>query len=189
MTTNDVCLTYSGTTIAWPFTNTFVTTNGANVSLLCDVKQEKEETAMSIEQNTLDYLSRRVESTFYGLHSELADTFNLYKDNKPKTYKELIAAIKGDKFKLDAKRTKRIDEYFSDGDEDEDCFYSFRGSLDGIIWDGPQPDRKGYDKAIEDLSKAKTDTMDTIRVITDEEKRLAALKAFEAWVPSNAPKN
>ena len=148
-------------------------------------KQEPvKETAMSIEQNQIDYLCVRARNVKSNLNSKLWDQFNMYANNKPKTYKELIDAIKGGKYKLDEKRIKKI-EALQD-DDDGDCF--IYGPFDGIIFDGPQPDAKGRDAAADELDKAYTKTMDAIKVLPAAEG-LKALQEFENWVPSNLPKN
>ena len=144
-------------------------------------KTVEKETAMTYEQNTRDYLVRRLEAVGYELERKLPDQFNLYVNNTPKTYKELIDAIKNDKFKLN----KRIAERLEDIDDGEDVEDYLCGPFDGIIWDGPQPDRKGYDVAYKSLCAAKTAANDII-MTSDPKDAVEALKALEAWVPAGA---
>lgn len=149
-------------------------------------KQEPvKETAMSIEQNQTDYLTARASNVRVSLHAKLGNQFNLFVDNRPKTYKELIDAIKGGKYKLDEKRTKLIDASLDDDDEFGFCPYE---PFEGIVWDGPQPDHKGHEDAAHELAKAHTKTLDAIKVLPAAEG-LKALQEFENWVPSNLPKN
>jgi hypothetical protein len=165
--------------------------NHWGIGIIDEPKQEPvKETAMSIEQSQIDYLIVRARNVKSNLDYKLWDQFNMYADNTPKTYKELIDAIKGGKYKLNEKRTKQIDARIAaDADEefDDDRFY-FNGPFDGIIFDGPRPDRKGRDAASDELGKAFTKTMDAIKVLPATEG-LKALQEFENWVPSNLPKN
>ena len=73
-------------------------------------KTVEKETAMTYEQNTRDYLVRRLEVVGYELERKLPDQFNLYVNNTPKTYKELIDAIKNDKFKLNKHIAERLED-------------------------------------------------------------------------------
>ena len=144
-------------------------------------KTVEKETAMTYEQNTRDYLLRRLEAVGYELERKLPDQFNLYVNNTPKTYKELIDAIKNDKFKLNKHIAERLED-IDDGEDDEDYLC---GPFDGIIWDGPQPDRKGRDAAYKSLCAAKTAAKDII-MTSDPKDAVEALKALEAWVPAGA---
>lgn len=170
--------------IVWPFNNTFVTT-GTTVTkqTIYPEKVEEKETAMSLEQNQIEYLSRRIDDVYYKLWNSLPEKFNLHRDNTPKNYKELIDAIKNDKFKLDGKRIK----HFINEEEDEDEFDGIYpcGPFDGIIWDGPQPDQKGYDAAVESLQKARTRALDIIKT-SPAADGLKALQEFQKWTPEGA---
>lgn len=168
--------------IVWPFNNTFVT-SGTTVTkqTIYPEKVEEKETAMSLEQNQIDYLSCRVDDVYRELRSPLTEKFNLYKDNAPRTYKELIDAIKNDKFKLNEKRIKALEARAED-DEDDDWDCTYRSPFDGIIWDGPQPDHKGYETAIESLRKARTRALDIIKT-SPAADGLKALQEFEKWTP------
>lgn len=110
---------------------------------------------------------------------KLMDIFNLHTDNSPKTYKEMIDMIKNGKYTLDKKLTDRVDANVADDDFDA-CWFS---PWYGIIWDGPQPDHKGYNAAIAESNKLYTATKDTIMsgVYADG---LKALQDFEAWLPT-----
>lgn len=167
--------------IVWPFNNTFVTT-GTTVTkqTIYPEKVEEKETAMSLEQNQIDYLSRRVDEVYRDLRSPLTEKFNLYKDNAPRTYKELIDAIKNDKFKLNEKRIKLFDTE----DDDGGLFFPF-GPFDGIIWDGPQPDKKGFAAALDSLHKARIRALDIIKT-SPAADGLKALQEFDKWTPEGA---
>lgn len=147
-------------------------------------KVEEKETAMSLEQNQIDYLSCRVDDVYRELRSPLAEKFNLYKDNAPRTYKELIDAIKNDKFKLNEKHIKTM-EARAEHDEDDgwDCPYC--SPFDGIIWDGPQPDVEGYEAALDSLQKARIRALDIIKT-SPAADGLKALQEFEKWTPEGA---
>lgn len=133
-----------------------------------------------------EYLIGRLESASYPKREKLTDLFNLYVNNAPKSYKELIDAIKNDKFKLDAKRTARIDQRLEDLDDDEP-YYGGIDAYDGILWDGPQPDTKGYGAATVEMQKQYTASKDAI-MTGDAAAGLAALQAFEAWLPETGAK-
>jgi hypothetical protein len=155
-------------------------------SQTCPKKAEDtKDTAMTDSFDNTRYLTTRLEGIYCSM--PLRAMFNLNLNNSPKTYKELIAAIKNDKFSLDEKRTKIIDAQVEDSDEDMDYFYG--SAFDGIIWDGPKPDKKGYEIARAELKVAYQDALDVIKGSADAEKRLAALEAFKNWKPSNAPAN
>lgn len=130
----------------------------------------------TVEQRA--YLRDRAKVLRYSKRDELPGMFNLYVNNAPKTYKELIETIKNGKFKLDEKKTKLIDEAIEDGDR-----WYVNGPFDGIIWDGPQPDHDGYSAANEALESQFTKVVDAINIL-DPKDGLAALQAFEAWVPT-----
>lgn len=142
-------------------------------------KTVEKETAMTYEQNTRDYLLRRLDTVHYALARKLPGQFNLYVNNTPKTYKELIDAIKGGKYKLDEKRIARLE----DCDDDDHCYSD--GAFDGIIWDGPQPDTIGYKAAVKALDAAAVDAKDII-MTSDPKEGAAALKALGAWTPTGA---
>lgn len=165
------------------YTYTLVTSN--STQSVTPKQEEEKETAMSLEQNQIDYLSRRVDDVYRELKSPLAEKFNIYKDNAPRTYKELIDAIKNDKFKLNEKRIKAMEARAED-DEDDcwDCPY-YCGPFDGIIWDGPQPDQKGYEVALDSLQKARIRALDIIKTSPPADG-LKALQEFQKWTPEGA---
>lgn len=161
--------------ITYTLSNTdFLVASNSTTSVTLHQEEEKE-TAMSLEQNQIEYLTRRTMEVFRELRSPLADKYNLYKDNTPKTCKELIDTIKNDKFTLDEKRIKLLE-----ADEDEEVYR--RGPFDGIIWGGPQPDWDGYNAACEKLAKAREATLDIINTSPSSEG-LKALREFQKWTP------
>jgi hypothetical protein len=127
-----------------------------------------------------DFLLSQLADAWYPKERELEKFFNLYVDNTPKTYKEMIEAIKNDKFTIDPKAKKVVE---MDEDEDDDFGPCFHGPLYGIIWDGPQPDRDGYAKARDEARKQKT-AAERVIMTADGTAGLAALQAFEAWMPT-----
>ncbi len=142
----------------------------------CPTKEE--ENSMNTERN---YLERRVREIFCDKERTLIDTFNLHVDNTPRTYKDLIAAIKDGKYDLDPKRTKVIDAQVESG---ENPLYFACGAFDGIIWKGDKmPDPAGYGIAINALRKARTTAMDIVQT-QDAIAGLKALQDFDAWTPT-----
>jgi hypothetical protein len=125
-----------------------------------------------------NYLLERLDSLYYPKTRELEKTFNLYVDNTPKNYQELIDAIKGDKFKITEKAKQKLADM-----KDRDAEYIFPDPTYGFIWDGPQPDRKGYSAALNEMEKTQTAARDTI-MTGDAAAGLSALQAFEAWTPT-----
>lgn len=130
---------------------------------------------------TRDYLLKRLASADYPKNRKIIELFNLDVDNSPKTYQQLIDAIKNGTYTLDPKRTAKVDEAVADH-EKQDCEY-YGSVFDGIIWGGPQPDKKGYTAAKEEQNKQYTAAKDTI-MVGDAAAGLAALQAFEAWTPT-----
>lgn len=174
-----------GTTSIYTFGD-YVTTITNTKNHSCPEKAAEKETAMSLEQNQIDYLLRRIDNVYYELWKSLPEKFNLHRDNTPKNYKELIDAIKNDKFKLDGKRIK----HFINEEEDEDEFDGISpcGPFDGIIWDGPQPDHKGYDAARKSLGDAKTRALDIVKT-SPAADGLKALQEFQKWTPEGTSAN
>lgn len=119
--------------------------------------------------------------------SELSELFNLKEDGLPKTYLQLIDAIKNDKFSLDKKivsRLKRIQEDLEEtGEEGILGDYGY-GPFYGLVFtDLPKPDQEGYYVAVKELEALVKATKDTIRVKSPTEG-LTALQALEAWTPA-----
>lgn len=129
-----------------------------------------------------DFLLSQLADAWYPKDRELENFFNLHVDNTPKTYKEMIDAIKNDKFKIDPKAKKIIEAEADDEDEELPCGYW--GPMYGIIWDGPVADREGYHKARDEARKQKT-AAERIIMTSDGAAGLAALQAFEAWLPTS----
>lgn len=123
-----------------------------------------------------DYLLSRLERAWDPKETELIKLFNLNVDNKPTTFKELVAAIKDGKFKVDPKIEKKLDAVEAD---EYEWFY---GPLYGIIFDGPEPDFDGYRASIAEVRKQQIAAYDTI-MTADAADGLKALQAFEAWTP------
>lgn len=138
------------------------------------------ETAQSDFDTTREYFISRLESLKYPKDRKLRDLFNLYVDNTPKTYKDLIDAIKGDKYTLDAKATDKVDAAVEENDEGYSPYVVFYG----ITWNGPQPDRKGYDTATKDTQSAYLLAMDTIMASPDAAGMLGAVTSFDTWLPA-----
>ena len=123
-----------------------------------------------LNKRIYDIRCERVNREFYKL-------FNLGVSTRPKSYKDLIEKITKGQFKLDEKRTKKIDAYI-----EADDFY---GSYDdGIIWLADvMPDRYGFDAAIKAFDKLVQAAKDTVAVGTPAEG-LKAVQALEDWQPT-----
>lgn len=118
-------------------------------------------------------------------YGQLRKLFNIGTSNEPETAEELIEKITNKQFKLDEKKMARLKaskDRDSDYDDDCDCEYT-GGVFYGIIWDGIQPDRKGYDAAVNDYDKAKADTKRKI-IVGSPAEGLQALLDLEAWLPT-----
>lgn len=139
----------------------------------------------SLDAVSRDYLLSRL-SNYDSWHSpklrELNELFKLNEEGLPKTYQQLIDAIKGDKFTLDAKKIKRLEARAEDDDMDlEDYGY---GPFYAVIFtDLPKADRKGYELAITEFNKLIRATKDIIMTSTPADG-LKALQALEAWLPT-----
>jgi hypothetical protein len=148
---------------------------------VCNQEQEVENT-MTTTYNEIEasrkYLNGRVQSTFWTKRDELSQQFRIHNPETPKTYKELIDAIKNDLYTLDTKRTAKIDAYV----EEEDDWYG--NAFDGIKFNLPTaPDRDGFNAAVKELDKKVQDVKDVINV-SSPEAGLKALQELEAWTPA-----
>lgn len=144
----------------------------------------------SDDATSRDYLLSRL-AIYDGWHdpkaSKISDFFNLGEDGRPKSYLQLIDAIKNDKFSLDPKavaRLKRIQDEAAEDGEDFDVEDYGYGPFYGIVFtDFPKADRKGYEAAMEEYGALKQTTRDTIMVKSPAEG-LTALQTLEAWTPT-----
>lgn len=132
-----------------------------------------------------DYLLNRLSKAQYPKEQSFTKLFNLYVDNTPKTYKELIDAIKNDKFTLDPKAVKKVDKFSDEDNEYPEGFNPF-GAFFGIVWEGLTPDPEGYQAAVKELCKQATAAKDII-MTGDAADGLKALQDFEAWLPDTSP--
>lgn len=116
---------------------------------------------------------------------ELQKLFNIGTSNQPNGAEELIEKITKGQYKLDEKKMARLKAAkANDSDYDDDCDCEYIGDVFyGIIWDGVQPDRKGYDAAIKEYDKAKADTKRKI-IVSSPADGLQALLDLEAWLPT-----
>lgn len=141
-------------------------------------------TAESPETSQREYLFNRAKYVNSRIERDIRTAFNYYDPkDKPQTYKQLIDAIKNDKFTLDETLTKRVDRATSEDEDDEDYFDNFfhYTPFTGIKFtDFPGFDAKGYEAAKEALYKEYTKLQDTIKIM-DPKDGLAALQKFEGW--------
>jgi len=127
-----------------------------------------------------DFLLSELAKADYPKDKELRSLFNLYVDNTPKTYKDMIAIIQAGTYTIDPKIAKQIE---SGLEKDEDFCYG--GPMHGIIWPGPVSDYDGFNVA--SVEKTKQFAAAKRIIMTDDAKAgLAAIQAFEAWLPTPA---
>lgn len=140
-------------------------------------KQEEENSMTANTERT--YLNNRLNDVRYDHMDRNAVDFRIHNSDQPRTYKELIDAIKNDKYTLDTKATAKVDEAM----EDQNRAYSPWGPMFGIKFDIPTaPDHDGWKKADTALTKAYTAAKDIINT-ADAAAGLKALQDFEAWTP------
>jgi len=144
-----------------------------------------------------DYLLQQFRERYEGwrndMESKLQKLFKLYAPTKPQSAADLVAAITAGKFTIDQ---KKIDlavsrgEYYADEEGetfDAKAYAADLGTFFAMTFtDYPEPDRKGYEAAIEAWNKAKRDTKDLIMVSSPTDG-LAAMKALDAWQPTGLP--
>lgn len=124
-----------------------------------------------------NYLTGRLNEVGYAKRDQLRKLFNLDAIAIPKSYKDLIAAIKDGKYEINAKAAKHIDYSI----EEEGRYYG--SPLDGIIFtDFPKPDYEGHAVAVAAQMKEATKVKDAIYGPSYEVAQ-KALTDFEAWVP------
>lgn len=112
--------------------------------------------------------------------------FNINSAGVPDTYQQMIDAIKGGKFTLDPKKTKKVDE----AAEEQDT-WSLRdyGPFYGIVFtDFPGPDFGGREAARKKISDKYQEVKDNIIILSPADG-LAALREFEAWWPEGVTVN
>jgi hypothetical protein len=131
---------------------------------------------------TRDYLLTRLAKADYPKEQALSKLFNLNAYNIPKTYQQMIDIIKAGTYTIDSKIAANLAASEANDDGDDGWYW---GAMYGIVWPGPQPDKKGYAAAIEQKRTQYTAAKDTIMVGSAVEG-LAALQAFEAWLPTPA---
>lgn len=129
-------------------------------------------------QTQRDYLDKRLTQAAMQKNEDFQKTFKVNNPEMPSTYKELIDAIKNDKFEVDKKAAGRVDDYV----EEEGRYYG--SSFDGIKWKlDNSPDFDGYREAQNQAEKQRTVVKDAIMggVYADG---LKAIQDFEAWTPA-----
>ena len=163
------------------FGSIWVTTQSTPVTVVSDWNIPKKEVENTMKVKTdetvkRDYLCGRINDLRYTKRADLQEVFNLYKDSRPRTYKELIEYIKEGKYTLDENRTKVIDA----NAENED-FYN--DPFDGIKFTArPSSDWEGFNAAMKDYEKEQQKAKDAV-MSGDYDKGLAAIQALEAWTP------
>ncbi len=124
------------------------------------------------DENKRQHLLEQLRQTKWTKRDQAEKFFNLSVDSSPKNFRELLAAIKDGKFTIDEKRAAKIDAKILNGEP------TYTGAFDGIIWDGPQKDLKGYDKFFAYLEDEYQKAKDEI-IVLSLEKGLEALRRFQ----------
>lgn len=141
-------------------------------------KKKEEENSMTTNPER-DYLRRELNNIKYRKDDDLEKTFRIHSTGNPKTYDELIAAIKDGKYEIDTKAAKIVDarkaadEFIPWGP-----MYGIKFKLDDA------PDHDGHHKAYNAMKVAFT-TAERIIMTADAAAGLKALNDFEAWTPAN----
>ncbi len=154
-----------------------------DMAYAAQVKIDVDAAAKSADADKVRHLKDRVHQTYWSKYGDLERTFKLYVDNTPKTFEELIAKIKEGKYTVDSKIQKKFEAKKADFEGDNFGDFWYHGPLYGLVWDGPQPDRKGFDAASEALAKARDRVIDDVEILSPVDG-LAAFRAFEAWTPT-----
>lgn len=127
-----------------------------------------------------EYFLKRLDNARWPKSSSLEKLFNIHAPQNPASFLQLIDMIKNDKFKINKKAQKKMDELKEEGMEYE-WFY---GPMYGFEWDMPaKADMKGYDTAIEKMEKQMNIARDTI-MSGDAAAMAKAVADFEAWTPT-----
>jgi hypothetical protein len=113
-------------------------------------------------QVTKEYLTSRASQIFFQKVRDAESEFGMVDDQPPKDTEEFIQRIKDGKYRL--------------WDNDRRNYYRWQ---DRIRWRTRDEDQEGFEKKSEQLGKMLTETKDVI-MVSDAEKGLAALKAFES---------
>jgi len=135
---------------------------------------EEKETNMCFETNntpdaSLKYLRNRLSDLNWKFNHDIREK---YSDLEPKSSKEAAKWLKDRNYHF-------VDVEPGDFDEDSDDFtYNYHSPF---RWGKEPVDYKARDKAFDDLEKARQTASDIINVVTDESKRLQALKDFESY--------
>lgn len=118
------------------------------------------------------YLSNRIENIFDVKKRELQKQFGLVDDSEPISPQDMVDRIKTGKYIIEEKK-------------------KYYGWSDGLRWRDPsrKEDQAGFDAANSAMQIAFRDALDTIKIISDEQARLKALKDFEAWTYTPAVAN
>lgn len=178
-----------------PMTPTYKTTTNASTINISPAASANVE-AKSDLQIQREYLLGRLEDStkYYGdtttaVRTRLSKQFHLNGPTRPASAKDLIEAIKNDRFEIDKKEMARLQNDFEEwGNEDYEDFETFAryhgGPFFGLNFlDYPKPDRKAFDAAIEEFSKATQAAKDIVMIGTPE-AGLAAIVALESWQPT-----
>jgi hypothetical protein len=123
-----------------------------------------------IESSKINYLTGRLDNSFYAAECKIPPAFHTDTPSVPKTAEDVIAAITAGNYTLKDKDSRRY------------CY-----PLDQIIWRSPSivPDPKGAEAASKELKSLYQTASDTIAIGTPAEG-LAAVQKMDTWTPTVA---
>lgn len=177
--------------------NTMYTTKTTANSLEINVNSQASQAPKSDVQSQRDMILATLKDEFgtwrdQKIH-ELRKMFNIDAPERPRTFAEMVEAIKGGKYTIDQKKIdQRIDylaeDYGHDIDDPDFDRVQFADNhlpmYFGVTFtDLPQPDRKGFDAALKAWERAKQETKEDIMVL-DPADGLKALRALRDWKPT-----
>jgi hypothetical protein len=117
----------------------------------------------------LTYIKQRIRDLYFQKHQDLRYDFEL-DGVRPKSFKEARDWLKKGNFRFE------YPDYVK-----EDTEFPYYGIMEAFQWGEKGPDREGFEAAVKELDRAKQRCTDIVFVVTDEERRLAALKEFEEY--------
>lgn len=165
-----------------PCTGVMANMFAMDIAACCNTQPcQKEENPMTCDTNTeRAYLKRQLEQATYAKRNDLLKMFHVHDTISPRTYAELIDWVKTGKYTLNTKETAKVDAAVA-----ADGWYG--SFVDGILWNGRgfTNDWAGY-HAAEEVRVQQQTIAERIIMTGTAAEGLAALQAFEAWLPTPA---
>ena len=121
-------------------------------------------------------------------YEALTKQFNIGAPKLPKSSQEIIDAFKNGRVEIDQKKVDKQTAFFKNRDYDDDFDDDYEDGITGRYFgikflDLPVADRKGFEAAVAEFDKAKTDLRRKLHIV-DPEAGLEALTAFADWKPT-----